>query len=60
MNIRYPIYEGVYRILTLQDVADRRKIMYTYKGKLKYRPYPPGLTQEEVVDYRAGVIAVKI
>lgn len=45
---------------SLQDVADRRKIMYTYKGKLKYRPYPPGLTQEEVVNYRAGVIAVKI
>lgn len=45
---------------SLQDVADRRKIMYTYKGKLKYRPYPPGLTQEETVNYRAGVIAVRI
>lgn len=45
---------------SLQDVADRRKIMYTYKGKLKYRPYPPGLTQEEIVNYRAGVIAVRI
>ena len=33
MNIRYPIYEGVYRILTIKDMLQEK----TAKYFLKYR-----------------------
>ena len=34
MNIRYPIYEGVYRILT-----DKYRLFYRYKARfLNFRP----------------------
>lgn len=37
MNIRYPIYEGVYRILTTKPVMERRKDGRYAKDRGRYK-----------------------